>query len=832
VRELPAAARLFVAATISCAGIVLVLHLPVHMPDVRVFAVLAFTSVVTSGLKLRLPLGTSAANLSVSYTVDFASLLLLGTGPTLLLSALSACIQSTVRAARRNPPHRVAFNIAAVILTVSAAGFVFTVSGGQVRALDVASLAKPLVVSVLVYYLFSTAIIATIVALASGQRLWHTWHGSFLWTAPSYFVGAISAAAGAMLFLNGHVWLVPLAAAPVYLTFRSYRIYIDRIAAEQRHKEEVQRLHDEAVEALRAAQESEERYAMAAAGSNDGLWDWNIVTGVFYCSGRWKLMLGLRVDTAVERFEDWCRYVHEDDLGSFRTALEQHLAGDSPHFQQEYRMRHVDDDFLWVLCRGVAVRDEAGRPIRMSGSQTDITDRRRIQMALAHAAAHDALTGLPNRTMLTELLENALARTHHTDHRFAVLFVDLDRFKYVNDSLGHLAGDRFLIGVSERLKSNIRPCDVLARLGGDEFAVLVDTTTEPAAASSIAERLQQALREPFRIDGREIYASASIGIASSSTEYLTADDLLRAADTAMYRAKGTGRGRYQEFDPQMHASAMDRLMLEMELRRAIARGEFVLHYQPIVALDADEISGFEALVRWARADGRIVGPADFIPVAEETGLIAPLTQWVLGESCRQVAEWQQTFRRPLTMTVNISTKMFDRQALVDDVRKVVMENRMVPGTLRLEITESALMDDADTTEQQLAALRRMQVQLYLDDFGTGYSSLSYLQRYQLDALKIDRSFVRQIGTTPGGTPILRIIVNLAKELGMEVIAEGVETAEQARRLSELQCMQAQGFLFSPPLTATAAHDLLGRMAKNHRTVEDSRLHSTYAWAHE
>jgi len=471
-------------------------------------------------------------------------------------------------------------------------------------------------------------------------------------------------------------------------------------------------------------------------------------------------------------------------------------------------MHHANGDVRWVLCRGVAVRDEAAHPIRMSGSQTDVTERRRIEIELAHAASHDALTGLPNRTMLRDLLEDALVKARHVGDRFAVLFIDLDQFKYVNDSLGHVAGDQMLVEVGDRLKGQLRPGDVLARLGGDEFAVLVKRAFDRNVAVTVAERLQQALRAPIRIEGADLYVSASVGIAYSSDVYASADDLLRGADTAMYRAKGAGRGRHEEFEPQMHALAIDRLTLETELRNAIRHGDLLLQYQPIVALDSNELCGFEALVRWKRLDGSMTEPADFIPIAEDTGLIAGLTQWVLRQACAQAAEWQHAFGRPLTMTVNVSTRLFEQASFVADVRRAVEESRMLPGTLRIEITESVLMGNGDTTARQLAALQEMDVQLYLDDFGTGYSSLSYLQRYRLDALKIDRSFVDQIGHAGGGAAILRVIISLAKELGMGVIAEGVETQAQAERLIELQCSHAQGFLFSRPLNAAAAHSFL------------------------
>ena len=820
-RQLPLAARLFVIAVIGLASAVLIARVPsAAPPSLAMFALLALASSLASGLKLRLPLGSSASNLSVSYTIDFAALLLLGPDPTMFVAGLSALTQSTIRIARRNPLYRVLFNVAALILTVQMTGWAFHALGGQRAIFDLEVLAKPLVAAALVYYLANTGFVALAVGLSSRQPLWQLWQSNFLWTAPSYLVGAGAAAATAALWVNGWGWLLPLTVAPVYLTFRSYRIYADRIATEQRHNDEVVRLHNETVVALRAAKESEQRYALAADGSNDGLWDWNVATGGLYCADRWKLMLGLPTATPVTSLEDWFQYVHADDLAGLRAVLERHLSSDSPHFEHEYRIRHADGGIRWMLCRGVAVRDEANCPIRMAGSQTDITEPRRVQDELAHAALHDHLTRLPNRALFADLLTRSLAKAHRSaTYLCAVLFIDLDHFKLVNDSLGHLVGDRFLTAIGQRLQVRLRPSDALARLGGDEFAVLVDDIGGPADASAIADRLQHALAEPFDIHGREIYASASIGIAFSSDGYATADDLLRDADTAMYRAKALGRSRSQVFDPEMHAGAMNRLTLDTDLRRALERGEFIVHYQPIVELESEEVCGFEALVRWKRADGRVIGPSEFIPIAEETGLIVPLTKWVLNEACHQVAEWQRVFSRPLSVTVNVSTKLFDRPALVEEVRQAIADSGMIPGTLRLEITESFLVNDSTIVARRLEELRAIPVKLYLDDFGTGYSSLSYLHRYRLDALKIDRSFVSRMGSDDA--PLVAVILSLARELGIGVIAEGVETALQAKELLALNCPHAQGHHFSHPLSVEAAHGFLSRPSRTRLVSESS-----------
>jgi diguanylate cyclase (GGDEF)-like protein/PAS domain S-box-containing protein len=804
-RNLPWPARLFVGAVICGGYAVLAAYLPTSLPQPLLFAVVAAASAIASGTKLRLTLGTTgASNLSVSYTIDFASLLLLGPEPTMLVAALSAWAQSTTKITRQNPAYRTLFNIAALVVTVYAAGWMFTFLGGRVGAFNI-TVIRALVAAALVYFLLNTSIVATAVGLSTNQSVWRVWQSNFLWTAPSYFVGAGAAAAAAGAWTAGLGWLIPLAAAPVYLTFRSYRTYLERITADERHREEMHRLHNQTVEALRAARDSEQRYALSAAGSNDGLWDWDLKHDAFYVSERWKLMIGLPVDYRVERMDEWFRNVHADDVTALRNALQRHLAGETTHFEHEYRMCHLDGTHRWMLCRGVAVRDEAACPVRMAGSQTDITERRRIQDELSHAALHDSLTGLANRALFAELLDRALLKTRRaSDYGFAVLFVDLDRFKLINDSLGHQVGDRFLVAIGQRIQKLLRPGDSLARLGGDEFAVLLEGIRDTPSATVIADRLQVALIEAFEIDGHEIYASASVGIAFGDSRYRDSDDLLRDADIAMYRAKSLGRSQCQAFDPSMHALAVRRLTLETELRRALERHEFDVHYQPIVELETQNVCGFEALVRWVRPDGNVTYPSEFIKIAEETRLIIPLTDWVLREACRQVAEWQRAFGRSLTLTINISTKLFDRPTLVDEVRQAIAASGLLPGTLRLEITESFLLNSSEAVAQRLDDLRSIPVELYLDDFGTGFSSLSYLHRYRLDALKIDQSFISRIGGVHNDSPIVSSIVNLARQLGMGVIAEGVETAQQANHLRALDCPHAQGYLFSRPLTAIEA----------------------------
>jgi diguanylate cyclase (GGDEF)-like protein/PAS domain S-box-containing protein len=808
--HLPISASVFVIAVVAVGCVVVILQGPRDIEHPTPFFVLLAASVIASSLRLRLPLGTSASNLSISYSVDFAALLLLGREMTMLVAGASACAQSIFGTNRRNPVFRILFNAAALVLTVQASGVTFAYFGGRPGDLDFQSIAKPLVASALAYYLVNTFIVATAVGLAARQPVWSVWQTNFLWTAPSYFVGAGAAVAGVVLWETSQWWLLPLAAAPVYLTFRSYRMYVDRIASEKRHKEEVLRLHGDTVSALEAARRSEQRYALAAEGSNDGLWDWDIPANSLYCSPRWKMIIGLAADDSVLTHEQWLTYTNDEDRPGLVDALRAHLDGERAHFEHEYRVNHTSGDVRWVLCRGIAVRDDAGRPVRMAGSLTDISEQRRIRDSLAQAARHDPLTDLPNRTLFGELLQRSIAQgARSSAHQYAVLFIDLDGFKLVNDSLGHIIGDRFLVAIANILQSQLRPGDSLARLGGDEFAVLAENFQSPEDVCAIAERLQQALAEPFRIGDHELFGSASIGIVVGSPQYRSVDALLRDADIAMYRAKAAGRGGYELFDPEMHASALKRLTVETELRRAVERKEFTVFYQPIVQLPSSRITGLEALVRWVRADGHVASPSEFISIAEETGLIIPLTSQVLRESCHQVAAWQQMFGQHLHLSVNVSSKLFTRADFIDEVETVLASSKLLPGSLQLEITESVLINHSDVVDQNFERLRKIDVAVHLDDFGTGYSSLSYLQRYPVDALKLDRSFVARMGTGENDV-VGGAIVKLARELGMGLIAEGVETVAHAEQLCALDCPHAQGYLFSEPLTASAVVPLLAK----------------------
>lgn len=562
------------------------------------------------------------------------------------------------------------------------------------------------------------------------------------------------------------------------------------------------------VEALR---ESEERYALAAQGANDGLWDWNLKTDEIYYSTRWKTMLGWEKSEILNSSEEWFQRVHPDDIERVKAEIATHLDGLTPHFETEHRMQHKDGSYHWMLNRGVAVRDSEGRAYRMAGSQTDITERKLAEEQLLHDAFHDALTNLSNRALFMDRLSSAVARgKRRDDYFFGVLFLDVDRFKVINDSLGHILGDQLLIAIARRLESCLRPGDTVARLGGDEFSILLEDITDVTDCTRVAERILQELTVAFNLKGHEVFATASIGIAPFSQVYDRAEDILRDADTAMYRAKALGKARHQVFDKTMHARAVALLQLETDLRRAVERQEFRLFYQPIVNLRTLRIQGFEALVRWQHPHRGLLPPSELIPVAEETGLIVPIGRWVLQEACRQMQEWHTEFPTefPLSISVNLSGKQLSQPDLIQDVYRVLQETHLEADSLTLEITESVIMENAETAASMLAQLRELDVHLHIDDFGTGYSSLSYLHRFPVNTLKVDRSFVNRIGVDDENTEIVKTILTLAKNLGMDVIAEGVETHEQLKHLRTLGCHYAQGFLFSMPVDSDHAKLLI------------------------
>lgn len=448
--------------------------------------------------------------------------------------------------------------------------------------------------------------------------------------------------------------------------------------------------------------------------------------------------------------------------------------------------------------------------------------RQQIEQQLLYNAEHDPLTQLPNRAFFIKRLGQLLkSPDRRADCLFAVLFIDLDRFKVVNDSLGHFVGDQLLIAIAHRLETCLRPNDLIARLGGDEFTILLENIKDIRDATQVANRINQALVLPFIVSGHELFTSASIGITLSRQKYDQPEDLLRDADTAMYKAKTLGKARYQLFTPSLHLDAVSLLQLETDLQRAIKHQQFRLDYQPIVLLENLRLIGFEALLRWQHPQQGIILPAEFIEVAEETDLIVPIGQWVLGEACYQLRRWQKQLSiNQLSISVNISGKQFLQSDLVNQVEQVLQETGLNAENLKLEITESVMMKNAESAISLLSQLKNLGVQLHVDDFGTGFSSLSYLHCFPLDALKIDRSFINQMGSGERNTEIISAIITLAHKLKIEAIAEGIETAEQLAQLQKLNCTYGQGYLFAKPLHEDEVVELIKSELVRRRTLDN------------
>jgi diguanylate cyclase (GGDEF)-like protein/PAS domain S-box-containing protein len=564
--------------------------------------------------------------------------------------------------------------------------------------------------------------------------------------------------------------------------------------------------HRQALDELR---DSQERFSLAVCGANDGVWDWNLLTNQVYWSARWKALIGHDEADIGASPEEWFSRIHGDDVARVRNGLAAHVASGAGPYESEHRILHKDGAFRWVLCRGAAVRRADGTATRLAGSLTDITD----------AKVSDALTGLPNHVLFLDLLDRAIKRAdRRRDYRFALLVLALDRFGMVGDSLGAVAADRLIVATADRLRSCLRSTDAvapekagftLARLAGDEFTVLIDDIGDARDAMRVAERLQHAMERAFDIDGHRLFMSATVGIAVSTTGYHAPAEMLRDANTALHRAQGSSTA-CELFDPAMRDRVVANLRLETDLRTSVEEQGFLVHYQPILSVATGRIDGFEALVRWRHPSRGLVLPGEFIGLAESTGLIAQIGRSVLSESCRQMASWQQRFgaNAPRAISVNVSTLQFAGADLAGEVESILRATGLCARNLKLEITESALMGDLGAAQRTLQRLREIGVEWSIDDFGTGYSSLSHLHQLRVNTLKIDRSFVSRIGVDEGGAQIVAVIVALAHNLSMSVVAEGVESEPQFRHLRRLGCEFVQGFRFSKPVTVDAAERLI------------------------
>jgi diguanylate cyclase (GGDEF)-like protein/PAS domain S-box-containing protein len=558
---------------------------------------------------------------------------------------------------------------------------------------------------------------------------------------------------------------------------------------------------------------SEERYALAAEGTHGGIWDWDLLTDKVYYARRWKSMLGLRDDEIGDRPTDWFDRVHPDDVERVRERVRTYVAGQSAVLQVDYRMRHADGSHRWMLARGVRIRDAEGRPTRMAGSQTDIHDRRQQEQQLRHLALHDALTDLPNRSLLVDRFERTVNRCHQQRAKVAILHVGIDRFRKINESLGHEGGDGVLVELAASLSEIVKRFDgaPLFRVEGDEFVIMLEQPRALSVATRLAERILVACQEPLSVDSREVLLGLSIGIAiGPSNKSVDGAQILREAQTAMHRVKDRGSARFEIFDREMLETVEESLHLETELYQALQSGQLRPWYQPIFSIRSRRLAGFEALARWEHPDRGVVSPGLFIPLAEETGMIVPISRSLFESAFLQAAEWRKRYgdRQSVSIKINLSPKYLFHPDLESDLTALLKDTGVDPRLVHLEVTESSFIDRPDEATVVLQRLKQRGFQLALDDFGTGFSSLSMLHQLPFDILKIDREFIANIARKPDVRKIVATIVGLGKKLDLEVVAEGIETQAQLRRLEELRCDYGQGYLLGRPTDARTAERLI------------------------
>ena len=552
-------------------------------------------------------------------------------------------------------------------------------------------------------------------------------------------------------------------------------------------------------------QASEERYSLIARGANDGLWDWDYKIDQVYFSPRWKSMLGFTEDTIGSDPLEWIERIHPDDKSRVINELHAHKTAKTSHFECEYRVKNAEGIYRWMMCRGLAVRDEVDVAYRMVGSQTDITDRKQAEEKLVFDAVHDALTGLPNRILFLDRLSHCIElSSRRKNFSFAVLYLDLNRFKIINDSLGHLLGDQLLVEIGSRIKHVIRKGDTLSRLGGDEFVILCEEIEDITVATNLADRIHKVLLRPVDLDDQMVVVGCSIGITDSSLGYECSEDMLRDADAAMYRAKVRTSSRYEIFDITMHKRAMNVLQIESDLRLALETEQFEVHYQPIVEIKEDVVSGFEALVRWNHPKLGFLLPEEFLEVAIESRLIVPLGRWVLTQACRQMQAWKELWEeaKEWTISINLSAPELAQPDLITTLYDIIDESGLDPNFLKLEITETSLVKNSSHALETMNTLRARGIHLSIDDFGTGYSSFSYLHQFPFDELKIDRTFISELDNRSDKRQVVNAIVSLAHNLGMTVVAEGSASDAIYENLRGASCEYAQGFSIMEPKSAS------------------------------
>ena len=778
------------------------ISLPLYRFDFQLLVLTAFTIGFGSRITVQIP--TLKSHISVSDTFIFLALLLYGGEVAVVLAAIEAFCSSWRFCTKKLT---VFLNAAMVALSTSIVAVTLKLFALSVHneSHDIAAnnwndMVLLLLVMALTQFVANTMLASVYAAFKSEKPIWETWKTKYIWTFITYFFGA--AVAGISFELNHHIgFSVTIAAFPViYFIYQSYKMYLQNVEMSIAQAQQAEKYAETLEKQSLALRESEERFRSAFNYAPIGI-------ALLAPTGAW-----LKVNRALcsilgyaeEEFlgTDFQSMIFPEDLGTALVKIHELLSGVIPNCRMEQRYIHKSGKIVWTSWSVSTANETALERPNLIFQIQDITDKKSAEEKLQHDATHDALTGLPNRAHFMQRLEEAMKKSQINPlYKVSLLFIDLDRFKVVNDSLGHAVGDQLLTGIADRLRDCLRPNDLVARLGGDEFTILVEGRHSADEVVKIAERIQKKFSVPFNLDENEIYSSASIGILHASEKHQKPADLMRDADTAMYQAKRAGKARHEVFDEKMHSAVKEILQLETDLRRAIEKEEFTVYYQPIYSLATNEIEGFEALARWQHENLGSISPDKFIPLAEEIGVIDALGEQIFRKACRQISLLENPATRiPYTLNVNVSCKQFAQPTLVNKIKRILTETEFSPHRLKIEITETVFLEHRDTAIEMLKQLCELGIEINIDDFGTGYSNLSYLTRLPVSTLKIDRSFISPSDGEENNMEVVQTIVMLARSLGMKVIAEGVENAEQLEQLKKLNCEGAQGFYFAAPMT--------------------------------
>ncbi|MEP7211495.1 MAG: EAL domain-containing protein [Acidobacteriota bacterium] len=792
-----------------------IINVPLERVDLYFLLLFCFTIGVGSRITVKIP--KLKSHIAVSDTFIFLALLLFGGELAIILAAIEAFFSSWRFCSKKIT---VFFNSSVMALSTLAVVGALRLLGlyyegalhghpGSIQDFVVA-----LAVIAIVQFGVNTTLASVHDTLKNALPLWETWKSKYIWTFITYIVGA--ACAGILVQLSESIGFgVVIAAFPViYLIFLSYKMYLSNVEISMKQAEQAEQYASILEERSAALRESEQRFRSAFNYAPIGI-------ALVSPTGEWlkvnrelcKILGYTEAEFLATNFQSM---LVREDLGITLVKIHELSAGTTANCQMEHRYTHKSGRTVWASWSVSADTDTRNENSNLIFQIQDITEKMQAEQKLKHEATHDALTGLPNRSFFMGRLSHALKRSREErNYSVSVLFIDLDRFKNVNDSLGHVVGDLLLVNISERLRECLRPDDIVARLGGDEFTILVEGRYAHEEVTNIAERILERFAEPFDLHGHEVYSSASIGVLHASSAHSTSEDIMRDADTAMYHAKRAGKGRHELFDENMHEAAKETLRLETDLRRAVENKEFSIYYQPIFSIATGRIEAIEALARWNHPLLGNLSPRKFVPLAEEIGLIDAFGEQILRKACLEMGAeiCSRASLAGVRLSVNLSSRQFSQPSLVDRITAILDETNFPAASLKIEITESVFFEYQERAIEMLHILRGRGIDIDIDDFGTGYSNLSYLVRLPISSLKIDRSFIKPITDDGANTEIVRTIISLARNLGLRVVAEGVETAAQLEALKSLECEGAQGYLLARPMDLDKMREYLSGLGE-------------------